>query len=57
VRDTLRRGHRFEKKRALAQDAEMVAAFRDAGVTVHMLPARAELAYGVYTGDSSVMAP
>ena len=55
VRDTLRRGHRFEKKRALAQHAEMVDAFRDAGVTVHMLPARAELAYSVYTRDSSVM--
>src|SRR5204862_5666010 len=57
VRDTLRRGHRFDKQRALRQHGEMVDAFRDAGVTVHLLDAREELAYGVYTRDSSVMTP
>ena len=57
VRDTLRRGHRFDREAALAQHGEMVAAFRDAGVTVHLLAAREELAYGVYTRDSSVMTP
>ena len=57
VRDTLRRGHRFEKERALTQHGEMVDTFRDAGVEVHLLNAREELAYGVYTRDSSVMTP
>jgi len=57
VRDTLRRGHRFDRERALAQHGEMVGAFRDAGVAVHLLDAREELAYGVYTRDSSVMTP
>jgi N-dimethylarginine dimethylaminohydrolase len=57
VRDTLRRGHRFDRDLALRQHGEMTAAFRQAGVTVHLLDAREELAYGVYTRDSSVMTP
>jgi N-dimethylarginine dimethylaminohydrolase len=57
VRDTLRRGLRFDRDLALRQHAEMVDAFRSAGVAVHLLPARDELAYGVYTRDSSVMTP
>lgn len=57
VRDTLRRGHRFDRGLALRQYAEMVDAFRQAGVTVHLLEARDELAYGVYTRDSSIMTP
>lgn len=57
VRDTLRRGHRFDRGLALSQYAEMVDAFREAGVAVHLLEARDELAYGVYTRDSSIMTP
>ena len=57
VRDTLRRGHRFDRALALRQHAELVDAFRSAGVAVHLLEAREELAYGVYTRDSSVMTP
>ena len=57
VRDTLRRGYRFDRDAALRQHAEMVDAYRQAGVAVHMLPAQDELAYGVYVRDSSVMTP
>jgi N-dimethylarginine dimethylaminohydrolase len=57
VRDTLRRGHTFDRDLALRQHAELVDAFRSAGAAVHLLPAREELAYGVYTRDSSVMTP
>ncbi len=57
VRDTLRRGLTFDHGLAVRQHAEMVDAFRSAGVTVHLLEPREELAYGVYTRDSSVMTP
>jgi N-dimethylarginine dimethylaminohydrolase len=57
VRDTLRRGHRFDRELALRQHAEMVDAFASAGVAVHLLDAHDELAYGVYTRDSSIMTP
>ena len=40
VRETLRRGHRFDRDLALSQHAEMVDVYRQAGVTVHLLPAR-----------------
>jgi N-dimethylarginine dimethylaminohydrolase len=57
VRETLRRGHRFDRDAALRQHAEVVDAYRQAGVGVHILPARDELPYGVYVRDSSFMTP
>jgi len=57
VRETLRRGHQFDRALALRQHAEMVDAYRQAGVTVHVLGAREELPYGVYARDSSFMTP
>src|SRR5262249_1840853 len=57
VRSTLRKGYRFDRELALRQYAEMVDAYRSAGVTVHELEARDDLAYGAYSRDSSVMTP
>ena len=57
VRETLRRGYRFDRELALRQHAEMVDAYRQAGVAVHLLDAREELAYGVYARDSNFMTP
>lgn len=57
VRDTLRRGLRFDRDLALRQHAEMVDVYREAGVNVHLLPAREELPYGVYARDSNFMTP
>ncbi|MFM7247872.1 MAG: dimethylarginine dimethylaminohydrolase family protein [Actinomycetota bacterium] len=57
VRESLRLGRRFDRAAALAQHAEMVAAYRDAGVEVHLLEGVEELAYGVYARDSSFMTP
>jgi N-dimethylarginine dimethylaminohydrolase len=57
VRESLRKGRRFDHDLALRQYAEMVDAYRDAGVAVHFLEARDELAYGVYARDSSFMTP
>jgi len=57
VRETLRRGYRFDRELALRQHAEMVDAYRQAGVAVHLLGARDELAYGVYARDSNFMTP
>jgi hypothetical protein len=37
VRDTLRKGHRFDKQLAVRQYRGMVEAYEDAGVTVHSL--------------------
>ena len=57
VRETLRRGYRFDRELALRQHAEMVDAYRQAGVAVHLLDAREETAYGVYARDSNFMTP
>jgi N-dimethylarginine dimethylaminohydrolase len=57
VRETLRRGYRFDRELALRQHAEMVDAYRQAGVAVHLLDAHDELAYGVYARDSNFMTP
>src|ERR671937_782041 len=42
VRSTLRHGYRFDRELALRQHEEMVDAYRDAGVNVHVLPAQEE---------------
>ncbi len=57
VRDTLRRGFRFDRDLALRQHAEMVDAYRQAGVAVHLLDASEEQPYGVYARDSNFMTP
>jgi N-dimethylarginine dimethylaminohydrolase len=54
---TLRRGTVFEPHVAQAQHAEMVDAYRSAGVDVHTLIPDPELPYQVYARDSSVMTP
>ena len=57
VRETLRRGYRFDRELALRQHAEMVDAYREAGVSVHFLDAPDELPYAVYARDSNFMTP
>jgi N-dimethylarginine dimethylaminohydrolase len=57
VRETLRRGYRFNRELALQQHADMVDAYRQAGVSVHFLDPRDELPYAVYARDSSFMTP
>ena len=57
ARETLAAGHIFDKVAALAQHGEMVAAYHDAGVRTHYLPARPETAYSVFARDSSFMTP
>jgi N-dimethylarginine dimethylaminohydrolase len=57
VRETLRRGYRFDRELALRQHAEMLDAYRQAGVSVHLLEARDELPYSVYARDSNFMTP
>ena len=36
VRESLRKGYRFDRELALRQHAEMTDAYRDAGVSVHL---------------------
>jgi N-dimethylarginine dimethylaminohydrolase len=50
-------GLRFDFQVARAQYAEMLGAYRQAGVTVHILPAEAGLPYQIFARDSSVMTP
>ncbi len=57
VRDTLRRGHRFDPQIAHRQFREMVAAYEEAGVACHFLPLDEATPYQVYARDSSVMTP
>ncbi len=57
VRDTLRRGYRFDKQVAMRQHREMVDAYESAGVTCHFLPVDPEVPYQVYARDSSFMTP
>ncbi len=57
VRDTLRKGYRFDKQVAMRQHREMVDAYREAGVTTHFLPLDEANPYQVYARDSSFMTP
>jgi len=57
VRDSLRRGYRFDRDLALRQYEEVVDAFRQAGAAIHYLEPRDELPYGVFSRDSSFMTP
>ena len=57
VRDTLRRGLRFDKQLAMRQHREMVDAYEQAGVTCHYLPVDENVPYQVYARDSSFMSP
>ena len=52
-----RRGLAFDIEVVKSQYAEMIAAYEQAGVTVHQLPAEPGLPYQVYARDSSVMTP
>ena len=54
---TLRSGGVFDPAVAAKQHAEMVSAYRSAGVEVHLHEADPELPYQVYARDSSVMTP
>ena len=54
VRDTLRRGLRFDKQLAMRQHREMVDAYEQAGVTCHYLPIDENVPYQVYARDSSL---
>ena len=57
VRDTMRRGYKFDKQLAMRQHREMVDAYEDAGVACHFLPADEQVPYQVYARDSSFMTP
>lgn len=57
VRDSLRRGYRFDRDLALRQHREMVSAYEDAGVTCHFLPQDPTTVMQVYARDSSFMTP
>jgi N-dimethylarginine dimethylaminohydrolase len=52
-----RLGLRFDADVARRQYEEMLDCYRQAGVTVHQLPAEAGLPYQVFARDSSVMTP
>ena len=54
---TLAAGLRFDHDLAMRQHAEMVDAYRDAGVNVHFLEPDPALPYQVYARDSSFMTP
>ncbi len=57
VRDTLRKGYRFDKQVAMRQHREMVDAYQSAGVTCHFLPVSEDVPYQIYARDSSFMTP
>jgi N-dimethylarginine dimethylaminohydrolase len=57
VRDTIRRGYKFDKQLAMRQHREMVEAYHGAGVATHFLPLDEHNPYQVYARDSSFMTP
>jgi len=57
VRDTMRKGYRFDKQLAMRQHREMVDAYEEAGVTCHFLPVEERVPYQVYARDSSFISP
>jgi N-dimethylarginine dimethylaminohydrolase len=56
-RATLESGRTFDPDEARRQHAEMLSAYEDAGVRVHLLEPDPALPYQVFTRDSSVMTP
>ncbi len=54
---SIRRAYHFDSAVACAQHAEMVDAYRSAGVTVHFLETDPNLPYQIFARDSSVMTP
>ncbi|MHB8811995.1 MAG: dimethylarginine dimethylaminohydrolase family protein [Steroidobacteraceae bacterium] len=52
-----RLGLTFDKRVAVAQYGEVVAAYQEAGATVHCLPASEDLPYQIFARDSSIMTP
>jgi N-dimethylarginine dimethylaminohydrolase len=54
---TLRSGIAFDQAVASAQHEELVSVFREAGVSVHLLPPDRALPYQIFARDSSVMTP
>jgi N-dimethylarginine dimethylaminohydrolase len=50
-------GLKFDGAVVKAQYGEMIAAYQQAGVNIHILPAQEGLPYQVYARDSSVMTP
>jgi N-dimethylarginine dimethylaminohydrolase len=56
-RATLDAGHRFDAELAARQHADMVAAYDEAGVRVHLLDPDPALPYQVFARDSSAMTP
>jgi N-dimethylarginine dimethylaminohydrolase len=50
-------GLQFDARVARRQYDEMLAAYREAGTTVHTLPAQKDLPYQIFARDSSVMTP
>ena len=50
-------GLRFDFEVARAQYGEMLDAYRQAGVTVHVLPPQPDLPYQIFARDSSIMTP
>ena len=57
VRDTMRKGYKFDKQLAMRQHREMVEAYQGAGVKTHFLPLDEYNPYQVYARDSSFMTP
>ena len=57
VRDTMRKGYKFDKQLAMRQHREMVDAYVQAGVTTHFLPLDMTNPYQVYAPDSSFISP
>src|SRR3989440_10009099 len=54
-RATLDSGRSFDPAQARSQHAEMVSAYEDAGVRVHLLEPDPALPYQVFARDSSIM--
>lgn len=57
AKESLRKGIAFDEKRAAEQHRGFVAAFEEAGVTVHMTEADPTLQYSVYTRDPAIVTP
>ena len=56
-RESATLGRHWDHTAAVSQYREMCAAYEEAGVTIHTLPADEHLKYGVYARDSSFMTP
>ena len=57
VRDTMRKGYKFDKQTAMRQHRQMVDIYERRGIRTHFIEVDDGLHYSIFARDSSFMTP